>query len=61
MQLGFDCSILKEVIQFYAVVFREFVPFSPHPPAFRRNCSDAPIMLAMGSVDQKKFAGAIRV
>ena len=29
---------LKEVIQLYTLDIRVFCPFSPHPPAFTRNC-----------------------
>ena len=118
VQFGFDWSILKEVIQLWAVVLRVFCPFSPHPSAFTINWSNAlhyacdgvcgskearkcnlglieafwkklfnfmllncvyfvlfhptplrlqeiatmhSIMLAMGSVGQKKLAGAFRV
>ena len=47
-------SILKEIIQLYAVEFRVFRPFSPHPFAFTRNCSNALHYACDGVCDSKE-------
>ena len=54
-------AFLKDVIQFYAVEFRIFSPLSSHPLRLQDDLAMHSVLLAMGSVRQKKFASALRV